>query len=80
MELSAPAQVIRVEKVVAVIGPRVYPAIPAIRNGKQRITPEIKRKISRIRLVKSDDEADSRYLSINRTNRSALLSGQRFPL
>ena len=56
------------------------PAIPAIRNGRQRITPEIKKEIGRIRLVKSAEEADSRYLSIDRTNRSALLSGARFPL
>ncbi len=80
VEVSAPVQVVRVEKVAAVIGPRVSPAIPAIRNGRQRITPEIKREISRIRLVKSAEEADSRYLSIDRANRSALLSGVRFPL
>ena len=80
VEVTAPAQVLRVEKVVAVIGPRMSAAIPAIRNGRQRITPEIKREISRIRLVKSAEEADSRYLSFDRTNHSALLSGERFPL
>ena len=80
VEVTAPVQVLRIEKVAAAIGPRVSPAIPAIRNGKQRITPEIKREISRIRLVKSAEEADSRYLSIDRTNRSSLLSGQQFPL
>ena len=80
VEVTAPVQVLRVEKVAAVIGPKVAPAIPAIRNGRQRITPEIKREISRIRLVKSAEEADSRYLSIDRTNHSALLSGERFPL
>ena len=80
MEVTVPAQVARVEKVVAVIGPRISAAIPGIRNGRQRITPEIKRVISRIRLVKSAEEVDSRYLSIDRTNRSALLSGERFPL
>ena len=80
VEATAPVQVARVEKVAAVIGPRMSPAIPAMHNGKQRITPEIKREISRIHLVKSAEEADSRYLSIDRTNRSALLSGHRFPL
>ena len=80
VEVTAPAQVVRVEKVAAVIGPRMSAAIPAIRNGRQRITPEIEREISRIRLVKSAEEADSRYLSIDRTNHSALLSGGRFPL
>ena len=80
VEMTAPAQVARVEKVVAAIGPRISAAIPAIRNGRQRISPEIKRLISRIRLVKSADEADSRYLSLDRTNHSALLSGEQFPL
>ena len=80
VEVTAPVQVERVDKVVAVMGPRISAAIPAIRNGRQRITPEIKREISRIRLVKSAEEADSRYLSIDRTNGTALLSGERFPL
>ena len=80
VEVTAPAQIARVEKVTAVIGPRVSAASPAIRNGKQRITPEIKREISRIHLVKSAEEADSGYLSIDRTNHTALLSGERFSL
>jgi len=80
MEVMAPVQISRVEKVVGSIGPRVSAAVPAIRNGKQRITPEIKRVISRIRLVKSAEEADNRYLSIDRTNRLILLSGERLPL
>ena len=80
LEVSVPAQIIRVEKVLAVLGPGVSAAIPAIRNGKQTITPEIKRIISRIRLVKTAEEADSRYLSIDRTNHSALLSGEQFQL
>jgi hypothetical protein len=80
VELTAPVQVMRIEKVLAVLGPRLSAAIPPIRNGRQRITPEIKKEISRIRLVKSAEEADNRYLSLDRTNRSALLSGKRFPL
>lgn len=80
VEITMPVQVARIEKVAAVIGPRVSPAVPAIRNGRQRITPEIKREISRIRLVKAAEEADNRYLSVDRTNRSALLSGKLFPL
>ena len=39
LEVTAPAQVVRVEKVAAVIGPRISAAIPAIRNGRQRIAP-----------------------------------------
>ena len=38
-QLSAPVQVERIEKVAAILGPRVSAAIPAIRNGVQRITP-----------------------------------------
>ena len=79
-QTSAPVQVERIERVAAVLGPRLSAALPAVRNGKQTITPEIKREISRIRLVKSAEEADSRYLSIDRTNRLATLSGERFPL
>ena len=80
LEVSVPAQIIYVEKVLAAIGPGLSAAIPAIRNGRQTITPEIKRIISRIRLVKTVEEADSRYLSIDRTNHSALLSGEQFQL
>ena len=79
-QVSMPVQIERVEKVLAVLRPRLSGAVPAIRNGVQRITPEIKREISRIRLVKSAEEADSRYFSIDRTNRSAVLSGESFPL
>lgn len=78
--VSAPVQIERIEKIAAVLGPRLSAAAPPFRSGKQTITPEIKREISRIRLVKSAEEADNRYLSIDRTNRMALLSGERFPL
>ena len=73
-------QVERIEKVATVLGPRLSGALPAIKNGVQRITPEIKREISRIRLVKSAEEADSKYFSIDRANHMALLSGESFPL
>ena len=79
-QVSAPVQIERIEKVAAVLGPRLSAALPAIHNGRQTITPEIKREISRIRLVKSAEEADSRYLSIDRTNHTALLSGEPFSL
>ena len=79
-QVPAPVQIERVEKVVAVQGPRLSAVAPPIRNGKQTITPEIKREITRIRLVKSAEEADNRYLSIDRTNRTALLSGEAFSL
>ncbi len=79
-QISSPVQIDRIEKVAAVLGPRLSGALPSIRNGRQTITPEIKREISRIRLVKSAEEADSRYLSIDRVNHSALLSGEPFSL
>ncbi len=80
IEGTAPVQVMRIEKVLAVLGPRLSAAIPPILKGKQRITPEIKREISRIQLVKSVEEVDSRHFSLDRTNRTASLSGERFPL
>ena len=79
-QVSVPRQIERIENVAAVLGPRLSAAILAFRNGVQRITPEIKREISRIRLVKSSEEADNRYLSIDRTNRTALLSSEPFLL
>ena len=80
VEASMPAQVQRVEKVAAVWGPRISAALPSIRNGKQIITPQVKREISRIRLVKSADEADHKWFSIDRTERTALLTGEPFSL
>lgn len=80
VELTAPVQISRVEKIIAAIAPSISAAIPPVRGGKQKITPEIKRDISRIRLVKSAEEADNRYFSLDRVNRTALLSGVRFPL
>lgn len=79
-QVSAPVQIERIEKVAAVLSPRISAAVPAVRNGRQTITPEIKREISRIRLVKSVEEADNRYFSIDRITRSAILSGQQFSL
>jgi hypothetical protein len=80
IELTAPIQIARVEKVAAAIAPNISAAVPPIRAGKQRITPEVKRDISRIRLVKSVEEADNRYFSLDRVNHSALLSGEPFLL
>ena len=79
-EVSVPVQIERIEKVAAVLAPRISAAVPSVRNGRQTITPEVKREISRIRLVKSSEEADNRYFSIDRANRTAILSGERFPL
>ena len=78
--VTAPVQIERIEKVAVVLGHRISPAVPSMRNGRQTITPEIKREISRIRLVKSVEEADNRFLHVDRENRSAILSGERFPM
>ena len=80
IERSAPAQVERVEKVMASFGPALSAAIPPARNGKQRITQEVRRQINRVRLVKSTDEVSTRDLHIDRTTGQATLSGESFPL
>jgi len=80
IEVTAATQISRVEKVTAAIAPSIAAAIPAVRGGKQKITAEIRKDISRIRLVKSAEESDNRYFSIDRVNRSALLCGEQFPL
>ncbi len=80
LEVSAPVQMERVEKVAAVLKPRISAAVPTFRAGKQKITPLVKRELSRIRLVKSSDQADSRYFSIDRSTGRTVLSGQEFSL
>ena len=82
LSISVPAQIERIEKVKAAIPSVVSALIPAVRNGRQKITPQIKRKIrrehSRVRIVHSD--GNSRYFSINRTECTAEMSGDPFPL
>ncbi len=80
VEVSAPVQMERVEKIAAVLKPRLSAAIPAFRSGRQKITPIVKRELSRIRLVKSSDEGDNRYFTIDRSTGRAVLSGKEFPL
>ncbi|MYC31864.1 MAG: hypothetical protein F4X64_01655 [Chloroflexi bacterium] len=80
IEFSVPVQIEKFEKVKAAVLPHIAAAIPPFRGGKQRITPENKREISRLRMVKSAEEADHRYLSINRSEGTAVLSGDPFPL
>ena len=80
LNFSVPVQIEKVERIKAAALPNIAAVIPAFRSGKQRITPQVKREIARIHLVKSADEADNRYLSINRTEGTAILSGEAFPL
>ena len=80
VEGSMPVQIERIDKVAAVFGPRISPAVPPIKNGKQRITEAVRKEISRVRLVKSAEDVDSRYLSIDRVNRTVTLTGKPFTL
>lgn len=80
LQVTIPVQAERIEKVAAALGPRISAAIPAFSRRQQRITPEVKRVISRIHLVKSADAADHSYFSINRQEGVATLSGEPFPL
>ena len=80
IERSVPAQVERVEKVMATFGPALSAAIPPARNGRQQITQEVRRQINRVRLVKSADEVSTRDLHIDRTTGQATLAGEAFPL
>jgi len=80
VERHGMADVERIEKVASVLRPRLSAALPPLRGGRQRITPKVKRELSRIRLVKSTDEATGRYLSIDRLNRAAVLSDKKFLL
>ena len=74
-------QIEKIEKVAAVIAPKIDPIAAAnTRGGRLTLSPQIKREISRIQLVKSAEEADNRYFSINRESGMALLSGEPFPL
>ncbi len=82
--ISVSRQIEKIERVKAAIPPVVSAVLPPFRKGQQKITPRIKRAItrenSRVRIVKSDDEVDSRYFSINRMEGTAEISGESFPL
>ncbi len=77
---SFPIQVQRIERVAAAISPHVAAAAPPFRNGRQQITPQVKREISRIKLVKSAEDSDNRYFTLNRFDEKAILSGEEFSL
>ena len=80
IEASFSAQIERVEKVMASSPPALSAVMPHVKNGKQHITPQVKREISRVRLVKSAEEVDTRDFHIDRTNRQAALLGDEFSL
>ena len=73
--ISVPVQVERIEKLAVALEPKISAVVPSFRSGKQQITPQAKREISRTKLVKSAEEADNRYLSINRSQGTVILNG-----
>ena len=80
MQFTVPIQIERIAKIKAAVYPHIAAAIPSCRGGKQSITPQVKREISRIRLVKSSGDTDHRHLSINRAESTATLSEEPFSL
>ncbi len=82
--IAVPTQIERIEKMKAAIPPVVANLIPPPRNGKQQVSPDIRRKIvresSRIRVVQSEENTDHRELSIDRDTKSVLLLGEPYPL
>ena len=83
-QITVPAQIERIERVRRAIPPILANLIPPPRNGRQQITPDIKRQIvkesSRFRLVQSEEQADHRELSIDRDAKAAFLFGEPFSL
>ena len=75
-----PEQIKRIEKLAAATNPVLASVVPPFRNGVQRITPQVKRDLRQIRLVKTTDEADNRHFSINRAIGEASLDGEPFSL
>ena len=84
LTLNVPAQIERIEKMKAALPPVVANLIPPPRNGRQQITPDVRRQIikesSRIRSVQSEEEADHRQLSIDRDAQTVTLNGAPFSL
>ena len=80
LTVSAPVQVEHIEKLAVGLEPKISAVVPPFRGGIQRITPQIKREISRIKLVKSAEVADNRYLSIIRSQGTPILNGESFSL
>ena len=82
--LTVPIQVERIERMKAAIPSVVSNMIPSPRQGKQRITPDLKRKIvresSRIRAVQSGEDADHKEMSINMDTKVVSLFGEPYPL
>ena len=79
-DLSMPVQVERIEKIAEVLKPKISAAIPSMRNGKQIIDEVVKRTIRRISFVKSSENSETRFLTIDRSNREMILPSKRYSL
>lgn len=81
---SVREQIERIEKSKGAIPPVVSNIIPPPRNGRQRISQQIRREIiresSRIREVQSQEDADHRQFSIDKYGKTALLFDEPFSL
>ena len=84
IHINVPTQIERIERIKAAIPPVISNIIPPSRNGKQRITRELRREIvkeySRIRVVQSEEEADHREMSIDREAETISIFGEPFSL
>ena len=84
VQFNIPTQIQRIEKMKAAIPPVVANIIPPPRNGKQRISRDLRRQIvkefSRIRVVQSDEETEHREMSIERQENTVTLFGDPYPL
>ena len=84
VHINVPTQIERIERMKAAIPPVVANIIPPHRNGRQHITPEIRRQIvkeySRIRVVQSEEETDHGEMSIDRHAKTVTLFGEPFSL
>ena len=80
VEVSTPAQIQNIEKVVRAVSPSIAAVVSPVRNGKQQISHKDMVGVSRVQFVKSADEADHPWFSIDRNERTALLTGNPFPL
>ena len=84
LAIAVPTQEDRIETLKVAIPPEVSAELPAFHNGKQNITYKIRQKVrrvnSRLRIVKRDDDVNSRYLSIDHMTGKVELSGAPFSL
>ena len=75
-----PVQIQKVERVASSLGPSLSAVVLPTRNGRQSITPDVRRQIAQVKLVKSVKDVEATYFHIDRVNQKATLSGKPFPL